>query len=188
MKCANCGHEMKTGAKFCTACGKKVESAETPLEKTQMQIHSKHKLCAKKKAILAVVLCLAVLGGAGVCLSYFLQTRSDSQTLKGVYSDYASEYKVISENSDGTYEVQIEAPDAGVIADEILSESIGEITVGEFRDYLKRSEDDVKVYTFSVDALSEDEISKKFFDKIAYDLAIVAIQNSDYEEGEGLTQ
>lgn len=188
MKCVNCGSELRPGAKFCTACGKKVESAETPLQKTQMPNNAKHKLCANKKAILAVVLSLAVLGGAGVCLNYFLQTRSDSQTLKGVYSDYASEYEVTSENSDGTYEVQIEAPDVGAIADEILSQSTGEITVGEFRDYLKRNEDDVKVYTFSVDALSEDEIRKKFFDKIAYDLAIVAIQNSNYEEGDGLTQ
>ena len=186
MKCVNCGSEMRAGARYCATCGKKVESTETPLQNTQMKNGVKHKLSANKRAILVVALSLAVLGGAGVCLNYFLQTRSDSQTLKGVYSDYASEYEITSENSDGTYEVQIKAPDAGVIANEILSQSAGEITVGEFRDYLKHNGDDVKIYTFSVDDLSEDEIRKKFFDEIAYDLAIVAIQNSDYAEGDGL--
>lgn len=146
------------------------------------------KLNSIQKVFVIFATILTVFAGIAVGLSFFDKNKSDSAEIKSIISDYSTEYEVINQNNDGTYEVKIVAPDFAVLVEATLDKAEETIAAETLQDAIRDYPGTIKTYIFTVNSLSNDEIRAQFMDDVTYDIMIVAIQNSDYEEGAGVNE
>lgn len=187
LKCYHCGCPVSEKAVFCPRCGTNLKNNRN----NNIKSVSRRRKSRYKSFVVIIVILIILLLSLGLIALYFEYSswgKFDSEKLKAICTDYSSEYKVINENDDGTYEISIDAPDFALLICYISEENTDRFSARKLRRAIKVFPDCKKDYTFIVDNLNSEEINEKFIDEIAYDLMKSAIQNSNYQEGGKLSE
>lgn len=156
------------------------------------------------KKIIILIISILVLGGVSIFFIWNnIEQNSDPHIaiLNEKYSEgqmnkfmlsYLKDYKI--EDKEGIIQVTLKAPDFAYFAENIDEKDIGVKSVDELKQLSKEEteklilnnikkvikKDGIKMkdYTLTVENTNQETIEKAFLDKMAYDIAIVAIKDA----------
>lgn len=113
----------------------------------------------------------------------FVACGSDDTPIDEYCWNQASDYTIITENTDGSVIVTLIAPDyAQLIQNILLENSYTKVSVKSLSDAIKASPDTVKEYVISANSTDEATIKAAFNDQIAKELVIAAISRTETKE------
>lgn len=100
-----------------------------------------------------------------------------------LFEDFANEYQVISENEDGTYTIEIIAPDfASILQKEIESNPTLTLNAETIKGLIERYPDLKKSYEFTVASKKKTDVQMAFLQQVSYDLMGSAIMDTSITE------
>ena len=103
--------------------------------------------------------------------------------MEKLFEDFANEYQVIAENEDGTYTIEIIAPDfASILQKEIESNPILTLNSETIKGLIERYPDFKKPYEFTVASKKKTDIQMAFLQQVSYDLMVSAIMDVSITE------
>lgn len=113
------------------------------------------------------------------------EISTDKIEIQNYCKNYASDYKVIERQEDGTVLVSVKAPDFKDIAMKIFDQNPDQdITFESMQEMFEKFPNSIKEYEFLSLSDTDDDVKNGFMDKILEELMIAAITNVKYT-GEG---
>lgn len=148
------------------------------------------------KLALIILFLLIVATGIVSGLSYFGFIQSPAiinvveklgieheSNMENLFEDFANEYQVIAENEDGTYTIEIIAPDfASILQKEIESNPTSTLNSETIKGLIERYPDLKKSYEFTVASKKKTDIQMAFLQQVSYDLMVSAIMDVSITE------
>ena len=111
-----------------------------------------------------------------------LEIEYGSNTEK-LFEDFANEYRVLSENEDGTYTIEIIAPDfASIFQKEVESNPTLTLNLETIRGMIERYPDLKKIYEFTVASKKKTDVQMAFLQQVSYNLMVSAIIDTSITE------
>lgn len=103
--------------------------------------------------------------------------------MEKLFEDFANEYQVIAENEDGTYTIEIIAPDfASILQKEIESNPTLTLNSETIKGLIERYPDLKKSYEFTVASKKKTDVQMAFLQQVSYDLMVSAIMDISITE------
>lgn len=103
--------------------------------------------------------------------------------MEKLFEDFANEYQVIAENEDGTYTIEIIAPDfASILQKEIESNPTLTLNSETIKGLIERYPDLKKSYEFTVTSKKKTDVQTAFLQQVSYDLIVSAIADISITE------
>lgn len=133
------------------------------------------------KKIKILLVAIIVILSMTICCS--CKKENKQEEMRNFYESYATEYSVVSEESNETV-VSVNTPDFGKIILEWSKDSNNkELTLEELEKAIEKYSDYQKDYQFTVETLSDETIKDTFVDQVVYDIMKTSLSEITIEEG-----
>lgn len=152
--------------------------------------HELRRFTVKAVSVLVLILLLLIGGICGLSYCGVIQNPTITSFMEklglnhesdivSLCEKFCKDYDVLSENDDGTYTVEVVAPDvAGIFIQEMQNNPGKALDAESINTWMGEHTDLQKRYELTVASKESDDIQQAFFQQISYDLMVSAIMET----------